>query len=89
MKIDLDQLLYGDCSWEQISEFFQNGEFYEESNLVEAIEKHLLTKNQRKTLFKNKLSIEKMLNGRHTDSSVVYQIFDEWNKKLGVKVFRS
>lgn len=87
--IDLDELLNGSPSWEQVTEFFRNGEFHEESYLVEAIELYLQTDVQRQLIFDNRLSIEKMLNGRTQPqhSSITQQIYDEWNSKLGFKNF--
>lgn len=85
----LDELLYGNPDWEQIVAFFKTGDFHEEQYLVEAIEQHLLTEDQRKLIFDSKLSIEKMLNGRTTSqhSLVTQQVYNEWNTKLGFKYF--
>lgn len=88
-RCDLDCLLYGNPTWDQVSQFFKDEEFDEEHYLIEAIEKHLLTQAQRNTLINNNLTIEKMLNGRCSVavSSIVNQIFAEWNAKLGFKSF--
>ena len=72
----------------EIRDCFREGEFDSEEYLVEAIEKHLLTEDQRRQLFDNKLSIEKLLNGRFGDEPVVDQIFAEWNTALGFEHFR-
>ena len=89
--IDLDELLFGTPTWEQVVAFWKNGEFCEEHYLIEAIEKHLLTEEQRKQMFDSRLTIEKILNGRYVGtpevSRVVFDIFDEWNAKLGFKAF--
>lgn len=87
--IDLDSLCFGEPTWEEVVEFWKDGEFCEEKYLVEAIELHLLTEAQRKTMYDHRLSIEKMLNGRHTGDKepVVHCIFGEWNTKLGFTAF--
>ena len=87
--IDLDALLYGTPTWKQVVEFWKHGDFCEERYTVQAIEKHLLTEDQRKRMFDMRLSIEKMLNGRHgnLESSTVDAIFEEWNTKLGFREF--
>ena len=88
--IELDELLTGKPSWEQVADFFENGEFCEEHYLVEAIEKWLLTEDQRKLMFDHRLTIEKMLNGRYAEAEpIVYAIYAEWNEKLGTKHFGS
>ena len=88
--IDLDELLNGTPTWEQVVEFWKDdGDFCGEEYLVQAIEKHLLTEDQRKVMFHYRLSIEKMLNGRYLSSisPVVEKIYGEWNAKLGFKSF--
>lgn len=88
--IDLDALLHGTPTWDQVVEFWKDdGEFCGEEYLVPAIEKHLLTEDQRKRMFDAHLSIEKMLNGRYygRQAPVVQAIYDEWNAKLGFKAF--
>ena len=86
--IDLDTLNFGKPTWAEVVEFWKVGEFCEERYLVESIEKHLQTEDQRKRMFDARLSIEKMLNGRYSSQEpVVEAIFDEWNKKLGFKAF--
>jgi hypothetical protein len=87
--ICLDELLTGSPTWEQVVEFWKNGEFYQERYAVEAIEKHLQTEDQRKWMFDSRLTIEQMLNGRYPGDveEDVYAIFAEWNAKLGFKAF--
>jgi len=89
--IDLNYLLTGKPSWEEVVWFFKNEEFGEEAYLVEAIEKFLLTDDQRKWIMDERLSIEKMLNGRYAGEGRQYDsvksIFKEWNQKLGFKRF--
>jgi len=90
--IDLDELLNGTPTWEQVVEFWKDdGDFCEEQYLVAAIEKYLLTEEQRELMFKNHLTIEKMLNGRYMGlvSNMVRDIFELWNYKLGWKEFGS
>jgi hypothetical protein len=90
--VDLDGLLYGDPTWEQVVAFWkEDGDFCEEKYLVEAIKKYLRTEEQRKRLFEVDISIEEMLNGRYQGTArnckVVQGIYDEWNAKLGFKAF--
>jgi len=86
--VDLDELLYGVPTWEQVVEFFRDGEFHSEEYEVEAIEKHLMTEDQRKWMFDNHLSIEKCLNGRYTGDIPVHEmLYKPWNDKLGFTMF--
>ena len=90
--IELDELLNGTPTWDQVVEFWRdNGEFCGEEYLVSAIEKHLLTEQQRKQMFDLRLSIEKILNGRceGTPENVKFteDLFAAWNQKLGFKEF--
>lgn len=90
--IELDELLNGNPTWEQVVEFWKDdGDFCEEHYLVSAIEKYLLTEEQRELMFKNNLTIEKMLNGRYMGlvSGMVQDIYNLWNDKLGFKAFGS
>ena len=90
--IDLDELLTGKPAWPDVVNFFRDGEFHEEHYLVEAIEKHLLTEEHRKLMFVNKLTIEKILNGRWeytvAKARVVNRICAAWNSKLGFEYFK-
>ena len=87
--IDLDEMLNGTPTWDQVVAFFKDGEFHEEHYLVEAIEIYLLTEQQRKLIFDNHMSIEKMLNGRTQPNQTIIgnQIYKEWNDKLGFNHF--
>lgn len=90
--IDLDELLNGSPTWEQVVEFWKDdGDFCGEEYLVQAIERWLLTEDQRKRMFDSRLSIEKMLNGRYVSSGKVGEavetIYAEWNTKLGFLAF--
>lgn len=87
--IDLDALLNGEPTWDEVVAFFKADDFCEESYLVDAIKKHLRTEEQRKTLFDLDLSIEDCLNGRYTDQQgkVIHAIYQQWNDKLGFKHF--
>jgi hypothetical protein len=87
-KLDLDALLFPATppAWADVVEFFRDGEFCDEPYLVQAIEKYLLTEEQRKLMFDHKLSIEKMLNGRvegEEAQKAEEAIYAEWNAKLG------
>lgn len=91
-KIELDELLNGTPAWSDVQDYFQNGEFYEEHYLVEAIEVHLLTPEQKTQIHQAGLSIEKMLNGRynsHEQGPLVHGIYAAWNEKLGFESFGS
>lgn len=85
VTIDLDMLLNGNPSWEQVVAFWQYGEFDDEPYSIAAIERWLQTEEQRRKIFDARLSIEKMLNGRYgaAEEALVEGIYDEWNKKLG------
>lgn len=88
LEIDLDELLHGSPTWEQVCWYFKNGEFYQEHYSIAAIERYLLTEEQRQWLFDNRISIEKCLNGRvagqaATDKHKV--LYKPWNEKLGFK----
>ena len=87
--IELDELLNGAPLWKSVVNFWKSGEFYEEHYLVEAIEKWLLTDEQRQSILDAGLTIEKMLNGRYNGNQkgLVYGIYNEWNNKLGFKAF--
>lgn len=90
--IELDELLNETPTWEQVVEFWRDdGEFGEEHYLVNAIERWLLTEEQRKLMFDHRLSIEKMLNGRYAGTKenvkAVSGIFEAWNIKLGFIAF--
>ncbi len=90
--IELDELLNGTPTWEQVVEFWKDdGEFCDEEYLVEAIERWLLTEDQRKKLFEHRLSVEKILNGRYygagKEGAFVRSLYDDWNTKLGFNLF--
>lgn len=86
--IDLDELLFGNPSWDEIVEMFRDGEFSEEHYLVDAIKRHLLTDDQCDQLCSARISIEDMLNGRISgDNKLVETIFINWNEQLGFECF--
>jgi len=85
--VELEQLLHGHCTPTEVSEFFRNGEFYEEHYLVAAIKRHLLTDIQKKELAARDISIEDVLNGRTVYEQFITNLFNEWNQKLGFKSF--
>ena len=88
MNIDLDELLHGNPTWPEVVAFWKSQGFDDESYLVRAIEKHLLTSTQCLLMLKHNLTIEKMLNGQFgMEESIVDGIFDEWNAKLGYRAF--
>lgn len=89
--IELDELLHGNPTWEQVVAFFKDGEFSGEEYLISAIERWLQTEEQRKAIFDARLSIEKMLNGRYgeAEEALVESIYNAWNTKLGFYDFGS
>jgi hypothetical protein len=89
--IDCDQLLYGNVTKEQITEYFRNGDFDQECYLIEAIKKHLVTKIDIMILNNLNLTIGDCLNGRYNGEQKiqVYAIYQKWNNKLGFKHFGS
>lgn len=88
--MDLEDLLHGSPSWKDVKFYFQNGEFFDEHYLIEAITKHLLTDDQRGRMHSLRYSIADMLNGR-IEGAVAQNdaeaIFAEWNAKLGFHHF--
>lgn len=82
--IDCDQLLYGECTWNEVRRFFMEGSFDSEKYLVAAIQRHLLTEEQQIRL--QNYTISDMLNGRTTGIDVK-SIFNEWNQKLDLVWF--
>ena len=91
--IDLDDLLHGKPTWEEVQKFFMEGEFDDEKYLVQAIKSHLITPEQKKLLFKFDLSIQDILNGRYGgkrgEETAVSEIYSSWNEKLGFHNFGS
>lgn len=87
--IELDQLLYGTCSQEEVNEFFLNGEFYEEHYSVDAIKRHLMDNDDIVTLSNANISVEDLLNGRFNGAQepIIERIMDKWNQKLGHRYF--
>ncbi len=71
---------------EQIVQWMQDGLDDEEWEL-EVIKRHLRMPEQKAWLEQNDLTISDLLNGRAPISLNHQWIFDDWNKKLGVKQF--
>lgn len=95
-SIDLEELLDGKPSWEQVVEFWKatidgSKEFHDEANYVRAIKKHLRTEKQREKLYELDLSIEEVLNGGYSarQDRAVSTILRAWNRKLGFKAFNA
>lgn len=95
--IELDTLLHGNPTREQVQEFFREGEFCQEHYLVAAIKKHLRTPAQKVILDRLDLSIEECLNGRYgdrpdavsgkTQEILIAEMYADWNRRLGHKHF--
>lgn len=72
---------------EQIAQYLQEGvddEMWE----IEVIKRHLRTSEQKAWMDKHDISIADVLNGRVPGTLDVERVlFDDWNTKLGVKVF--
>jgi hypothetical protein len=87
MKVDLDTLLYGDPTPEQISDSFRQ-DFPAENYLVAAIKRHLMSQNDKRIIEQNNSSIEDMLNGRvRGDTTWKQQMYERWNSSLGFRCF--
>ena len=90
--IDLDELLNGNPTPEQVTEFLRDdGDFCGEQYLVQFIKKYCRDAEDRKAMESMDISIEEMLNGQYAMHfhSAVDEIFAKWNKKVGHKVFGS
>lgn len=91
-QIDLDELLNGNPTCEQVAEFFRVGEFHEEHYAVEAIDRWLVTNEEREEMNRLNLRIEDMLNGRVTGYEsrlLAAELFHDWNVRLGFQYFRA
>ena len=87
--VELDTLLYGNPTWDQVVEFWKQGEFGDEGDLVDAIKRHLRTEAQRELMHVHDITIVDILNGRccGSDNVVAHRIMGEWNVKLGYLAF--
>jgi hypothetical protein len=88
--VELDELLHLEIPWERVVQAFkQDDTFPEEHYLTAAIRRHLLTEDQRRTLFEHGLDLADVLNGRYGDKSAeaVYALCRAWNEKLGFGCF--
>lgn len=85
--VNLDLLLYGNPTREQICEEFRN-DFPEEHYLVKAIKLHLMSQSDKRIIEQQNSSIEDMLNGRVSgDNAWKRQMYDRWNAFLGFRCF--
>jgi hypothetical protein len=87
-SMDTSYLLYGDPSWNYVSDCFRFGSFDNELYLVAAIKRWLLTPEQSELLKQSGYTIEDCLNGRTLDFDKS-RLYDAWNEKIGFKVFGS
>jgi hypothetical protein len=71
---------------EQIVQWLQDG-IDDQHWEVEVIKRHLRTQPQKVWLEEQDMSISDLLGGRKPHTLDVQWIFDDWNKKLGVKQF--
>lgn len=87
--IDLDTLLEGNPSWEQVVAFWKEGEFYGDKYFIPAVKKYLRTSEQQKALADADICLCEMMEGRYPmgQSHITKPIFKAWNKKLGFKAF--
>lgn len=76
--------MWTEQKWEEECGFYE-----EEYYLVNAIKRHLLSKDQRAYLVAKDISIEDILNGRTTQEheSFIDKAFSEWNAILGFRAF--
>ena len=88
--IDCDQLLYGDCTMDEVREFFRNASFDSEQYAVAAIKRHLCHSLHKQFMEAFDFTIEDMLNGRVQGNDARIRrdmIFASWNKQLGFHYF--
>jgi hypothetical protein len=87
--IELDELLSGDVTPSQVSEYFSKGDFDDEEYLVKAIKRHLRDEEDKATLARLDLTIEDCLNGRVNGEQEpeVLRMYEKWNQKLGFHHF--
>lgn len=90
--VDLDQLLYGQVTLEEIQDYFRYGDFDDEVYLIKAIKRHLMDNYLQNKLNDLCVSISEILNGRVDESRIdpiIYDIcFDRWNTTLGFERFK-
>ena len=83
--IDIDTLLYGNPTRAQVSEFFHHGEFSSEEEMIQAVERHLLTGSQKRNLEAEFLTVESVLFNRRLKNyhyEFAKNMRDEWNRSL-------
>ncbi len=87
--IELEEVLEGEPTLDQLREFWKHGDFHEERYVVQAIKRHLRNPYHKEVLDDLDLSIEDCLNGRYTaeQSTQVRGIYAQWNEKLGFPAF--
>ena len=88
--IDLDAILFGNVTMQELGAYFKNESFDSEEWLVKTIRKHLLTEAQRKTMFDLNFTVEDALNGRTETQDAwdaIQVIYADWNQKLGHHAF--
>ena len=84
--VDLNFVLFDSPTWDQVVAYWKVDEpWFQEHYHIQAIERYLLTPEQRKRIADYNLTIEKMLNGRYgiAEETMVSGIYKEWNEKLG------
>lgn len=88
-SIDLDFLLNGNPTWEQIVEYFREGDFHEEHYLIQAINRFIIFPSHKTLMSDLGFTIEDMLNGRYTADKelAVHKILTDWNNRLGFHHF--
>lgn len=90
--IDLEELLHGNPTWEEVVRFWkEDGEFFEEKYHMAAIKRYLRTPEQKIRLDEADISLEELMSGSygHAFHSMTQGILKEWNEKLGFHYYGS
>jgi hypothetical protein len=78
-----------DCRWTKQTWFEASGHGQHESYLAKAIQKNLLSAQDRAFMADRSYDVPDLLNGRweQEDAERIQSIFNDWNCKLGWKEF--
>lgn len=73
----------------EIIQRFKDNDFSTESELIRTMKNTLMTVRQRQQLFEANLEISDILNGKYpVNSTLIPELFADWNQKLGFVFFR-